>query len=408
VSELKKEVGKMNRSFFLLFIIIFFKSGFSQDVYSYLNQADDLIQKKNYASAHAVLDSAIRTLGFQPNLVCPMVDNVIKHYYLHRSYKIFYLKNNESDEKTINEVVVFRYPDRLLKKSLEQNSQFAPAHKLLGDFYNLQLSENKELKTLSPEIYDSIRDKVFSSYLRAVQLGYNDVNVNVWLGKYYKDTDQPKLARQYYQMNIDNGEEDPQTFCYLAEIALAEKKYSQAYNYASTALQDYVSLTPILRYQATRWAALSLYNLGEEARFLDYIYECIQLFPDNQEAYLDLLQYYENKNDTERSQKIIRQMLLNNPYDESAYKYLERYCVKRNNYTFGEKLFEEMMVVFEHSDEAMGNIYRFRGNLMFHRGFTEDAKKLWDISRIYYSRYLPEDSPVLKQVGDISRESSLK
>jgi hypothetical protein len=67
-----------------------------------------------------------------------------------------------------------------------------------------------------------------------------------------------------------------------------------------------------------------------------------------------------------------------------------------------------MMIVFEHSDEAMGNIYRFRGNLMLHRGFTEEARKLWDISRKYYSRFLPEDSPVLKQVGDISRESSLQ
>lgn len=398
----------MKRTFFLACIIIFFKSGSSQDLNSYLTSVDELIQKKKYASAHTVLDSAVSALGLQPNLVCLMVDNVLKHHYFHRSYKIFYLKNKENDEKASNEVVVFRYPDRLLNKTLEQNSQFALAHKLLGDFNNLQLSDNKELKFLSPEIYNSIKEKVFSGYLRAVQLGYNDVNVNIWIGKYYKDIDQLKLARQYYQMNIDSNLDDPRAFCYLAEIYLSEKKYSQAYNYAVSALQNYTDLSLNLRYQATRWAALSLYNLGEEARFLDYIFECIQLFPDMQESYLDLLQYYEDKNDVERSQKIIRQMLLNNPYDEKAYKYLERYCVKRNNYVFGDKLFEEMMIVFEHSDEAMGNIYRFRGNLMLHRGLTEEARKLWDISRNYYSRFLPEDSPVLKQVGDISRESSLK
>ena len=43
---------------------------------------------------------------------------------------------------------------------------------------------------------------------------------------------------------------------------------------------------------------------------------------------------------------------------------------------YNDKLFEEMMLNFEHFDEAMGNIYRFRGNLQFHQGFAEEARKL--------------------------------
>jgi tetratricopeptide (TPR) repeat protein len=278
----------------------------------------------------------------------------------------------------------------------------------LGDFYNIQLSANRNLDVISPEAYLVLREKVANNYLRAAQLGYNDPAVNRWLGKYYQENGQLKLAKQYYQMNIDSNAEDPATHGALAGIYLSEKKFTQAYNNAIKALQNFSALDARSRYKATRMAALSLYSLGEEARFLDYIKECIQLFPDIQDAYIDLLAYYEKSDDPANSEKIIRRMLLNNPYDEKGYKHLEKYCVKRLDYAFGEELFEEMMMLFEHSDEAMGNIYRFRGNLQFYQGFTEEAKKLWEISRSYFSRYLPEDSPVIKQIGDISRESSLK
>ena len=405
----------MKNTFFLLGFILLTTLTFSQESNNYLSDAQELVQQKKFASAYAVLDSAIRTSGFQPALICAMVDNVLKHYTLHRDFVVFYIKDEpgngkrSSDDKISgNEIKAVRYPDRLLKKSLEQSPQFALAYKLLGDFYRLQLSENENLNILSPDAYGNIRDKVFTNYLRAVQLGYNEAAVNLWLGNYYKESNRVKIAKQYYQMNIDNNSDDPGTFCNLAEIYLSEKKYSQAYNYAIVVLQNFASLDPELRYRATRWAALSLYNLGEDQRFLDYIQECIQIFPDMQAAYIDLLAYYSEKNDSEGSHKIIRQMLINNPYGERGYKYLERYCVRESDYQFGEQLFEEMMVLFEHSDEAMGYIYRFRGNLLFHQGLADDAKKLWDISRNYFSRFLPEDSPMLKQIGDISRESSLR
>lgn len=405
----------MKNTFFLLGLIFVTTLAFSQESNTYLTDAQQLIQQKKFASAYAELDSAIRTTGLQPALICAMVDNVLKHYTHHRDFVVFYIKDepgngkNPADDKPgENDVMAVRYPDRLLKKSLEQSPQYALTHKLLGDFYRLQLSENKNLKILSPEVYGEIREKVFTNYLRAVQLGYNETGVNLWLGNYYKENNQLKIARQYYQMNIDNNSDDPATYCNLAEIYLGEKKYSQAYNYAIKVLQDFAALDPELRYQATRWAALSLYSLGEEERFLDYIMECIQIFPDMQAAYIDLLAYYDEKHDSLRSHKTIRQMLINNPYGERGYKYLERYCVRESDYKFGEQLFEEMMVLFEHSDEAMGFIYRFRGNLLFHQGLADDAKKLWDISRNYFSRFLPEDSPMLKQIGDISRESSLR
>ena len=405
----------MKYTFLFTCLILLIQSVFPQDIENYVQKANKLILEKRFVAAHSVLDSAIRTSGFQPELIGLMIDNALKNHYFQRDFKVFYLRDEQENNKSLSAnktteagVVAVRYPDRLLRRSLEQSPQFAWTYKLLGDFYHLQLSQNKNLELFAPDTYADIREKVFFNYLRAVQLGHSDVNVNRWLGRYYEKANQVKLAKQYYQMNIDNNFEDPATFCFMADISLSEKKYSQAYNYAVKALQNYSSLSSDLRYQATRWAALSLYNLGEEDRFLDYISDCIQIFPDAQEAYLDLLLYYEDRNDPEPLQKIMRQMLLNNPYGEKGYKYLERYCVKSSDYSFAESLFEEMMIAFEYSDEAMGNIYRFRGNLLFRRGYEEDARKLWDISRNYFNRFLPEDSPVLKQIGDISRESSLK
>lgn len=388
---------------------------FAQDINTYLSNADQLIQQKKYAAAHVVLDSAIRTVGFEPYLVNPMVNNVLKNHFMHRDFRIFYLRNEAENGKASSgekspaaAPVAVRYPERMLKSLVEQNPQSAWSYKLLGDFYRLQLAENPSLKVLAEEKYTEMQGKIAANYVRAAQLGYNDADVNSWLGAYYQARSQVKLARQYYLLNLSGNADDPAALCNMAEIYLAEKQYSQAYNHAVKALQSAAELSLSRRYKATRLAAVSLYHLGEEARFTDYIAECIQISPDIQDAYIDLLAYYEEKNDAANSRRVLRQMLLNNPYEEKGYKSLERFSVKRNEYPFAEKLLEELMLRFEHYDEAMGNIYRFRGNLAFHQGFADDAKKLWDLSRRYFSRCLPEDHPILKQIGDVSRESSLK
>ncbi len=405
----------MQRTLLVIFLYILINFGFSQDSISYIQQAERLLADHQYASAQKVLESALPTLGLQPTLVCPMIEIVVKHHFMQQDYEVFYLRDSTAEGKNTPDgrgqnikTVAFHHPNRLLKKVIERSPQFAWAYKLMGDYYNLQLSETGNLDLIPTSTYLELREKVFTNYHRAAQLGYSDAEVNRWLGQYYSEANQPKVAKQYYQMNVNNNLEDPPTYFYLAEIYYSEKQYSQGYNYAVKALQNYKSLNLDLRYKSTRLAALSLFQLGERARFMDYIVECIQLFPDRQAAYLDLLEYYEVTDDSGHIRKTIKQMLLNNPYQETGYEYLENFCVEHLDYQFGEKLFEEMMVKFEHSDEAMANIYHYRGNLLFHQGLTDEAKKLWDISRNYFRRFLPEDSPQLHRVGDISRESSRK
>ncbi|MCB0291581.1 MAG: hypothetical protein KDH97_15100 [Calditrichaeota bacterium] len=399
----------MALAFFLLLSPLLAQKG------DYIRNAETFIDQKKYASAHSILNAAIQDRGMLPALINPMIDNVLKHYFMQRDFEVFYLQDYSNSGREFNfesvyefPIVAFRHPDRLLKKVIAAHPQFAWSYKLLGDFYDLQLCDDANRQLLPDALADDLRGKVYENYHRAVQLGYNQPDVNRWLGQYYREGKQYRIAKQFYQKNLELGVEDPETFCRLAEIYLYEKQYSQAYNSAVRGLQMYAHLEPELRYETTRTAALALLNIGEEARFVDYIFECIQLFPDHQSAYIDLLEYYESKDDWLYGQKMIRRMLFNNPYDHKGYYYLEKFCARRNDYEFADALFDEMMGRFEHFDEAMGNIYRFRGNLLFYQGKPEEAHKIWEISKSYYSRCLPPDSPLIKQVGDVRKGASIK
>ncbi|GEM_PF-3295178 len=402
------------KTFLWIFLTFFsLQSLYSQapDSTSYIEEAEQLIQQQKYAAAHRILEEAIQTIGFQPIVICPLIDNVLTHFFWQKDLEIFYLKDSldyhqtEASQSFANsDVVVFRYPERILKKIIGENPQFARAYKLLGDYYRLK--SELSVNDLNESIRDELREKVFTYYHRAEKLGYQSSMVNRWLGIYYYENGQPRIAKEYFLRNDTENFSDIVSCYYLSEIFYQEKQYSQGYNYAMKALQDSRYLGLDMRYNAMHTAALSLYHLGEESRFLDYILQCLQLFPDDDTAYLDLLDYYESKSDLTRMKKIIRQMLLNNPYDEKGFKYLERFCVKNFEFDFGIALFDEMMVKYEYSDQAMGNIYRFRGDLLFQQGNVDEARRLWDVSRSYFIRYLPEDSPQLKEIGDVSRESS--
>ncbi len=98
-------------------------------------------------------------------------------------------------------------------------------------------------------------------------------------------------------------------------------------------------------------------------------------------------------------------MLNRNPHDLAGYGYLEDFTLKYEKFLFSEQLFENMILLYDHSDQVMGNIYWYRGNLFFHQGMTEEARKLWEISRNYFAKYLKADDPIFKKIGNINQKS---
>jgi menaquinone-dependent protoporphyrinogen IX oxidase len=400
---------KFRQILFWMFLFAVVRSVSSQDVNSLLSKATELIENKQYATANIFLESAIQKAGSLPQLVCLQVENALENHLYHHKFNSFYMLDanveNPTGPKAVLPASVLRYPDRLLERIIVQNPKYAAAYKLLGDFYNLKLDGAVDSTLINREAMAETVDMVFQNYDKAVQLGYNDMIVNRWLGNYYKSKNQPKSAKEFYQKNIESGFRDVMTYYHLAEINYKEKQYSQSYSHILKVLSDLPVNRLNIRYKSLKIAAMSLYYLGEVERFKKYILECTRIFPDRQEAYLALLRYYDEKKDVDKMEETLSKMLTENPYELPGYNFLEVFVLKYKRYSFSEKLFENLMLIHENSDQVMGNIYWYRGNLVFHQGMHEEAKKMWEISRSYFRKYLPKDAPVLKKIGSINQKT---
>ncbi len=333
-------------------------------------------------------------------------DNLLKNHFQQRAYTTFYLRDklNEADSSRVT--ASGRHPERLLGKLLEKNSGSAKAHKLLGDFYRLQLQVDNGSEIIDISILLKLRNTIFSHYSKAVAFGLNDVEVNRWMGIYYSDFGQQEIAREYFLRNQQS--DDALSWHYLARITYRDKQYNDAQNYSVQALKQQQKLSLEQQYETLRIAALSLKRIGEEERFLDYLKRCIHLMPDQQDAYLDLIDHYLAKQELTNVEQLLNAMLLHNAYSTPGFKALERYCSKSGDFAFADKLFEQLMGICEHSDECMGNIYHYRGNMQYYQGLIDQAKKQWNISKRYFARILPENDIKFREIGAISRESSMK
>lgn len=393
-----------------IFMIAMLAAGVAQDSTAHLEEAKSLIQNSKFASANDYIEKIIHEGGFQPELVCLQVENALQNHFYQKDYTSFYLTDttaaNLPDASDKSFIITFlHYPDRLLQRVIDLYPDYGEAYKLFGDFYRLRLNEPMNPNILDAKAVKDIEEKIFQYYNKASQLGYNSASLNRWLGHYYQTKNQFDNAIEFYQKNVNNQFKDTMTFFYLAQIYYQEKQYSQSYDLALKALPGLPLSKIETRFKALRIASLSLFNLGEIERFKKYINECIRLLPDRQESYIALLEYYDQNRNVDKMEKIIRTMLDKNPYDLAGYDFLEDFVVKYDRYAFSEQLFTNLMMKHENSDQVMGNIHWYRGNIAFHQGMVEEAKKLWEISRNYFSKYLPEDDPVLKKIGNISQKT---
>lgn len=381
-------------------------------LYSFARESDDLtvarqlMSQQQFASAHIILEGAIQRDGLLPPLVLSFAENLLKNHFQQRTFTTFYLQDKVNEADSSRVIASGRHPERLLRKLLDRNSGSAKAHKLLGDFYRLQLQVDNGSEIIDISNVLKLRNTIFSHYSKAVALGTNDVAVNRWMGIYYSDFGQQEIAREYFLRNQQL--DDPLSWHHLAKITYRDKQYNDAQNFSIQALKHQQKLTLEQQYETLRIAALSLKRIGEDERFLDYLKRCIHLMPDQQDAYLDLIDYHLAKQELEKVEQLLNAMLLHNAYSTPGFKALERYCSKSGDFSFADKLFEQLMGICEHSDECMGNIYHYRGNMLYYQGLIEQAKKQWDISRRYFARILPENDIKFREVGAISRESSMK
>ncbi len=393
-------------TFIILLFASFLRSQTSPEDSVLLNQQiQDLIVQKQYASAHLLMQDYLLQVGPKPYYVCWMVENGLQHYFRHQNFQIFYLKDEaipEQDSSRSIPVARLRYPQRLLNSLLYQHPGYARAYQLLGEYYLIQMEYLTSLEFPDTNRINNLEKLVFKYFTQAEKLNYQSARVNQWLGCYYRRMNQIDLAEKYFLRNIQEPYHDAVSYLNLAEISYQQKKYTSAFNYAMAAVKYFSPVEIYQKYRARRLAARSLLALGDDERFLQNIRQCLQTIPDLQDAYIDLFKYYEDHGMGEQAEKVLKKMLLTNPYDREGYSVLESYILRQKNFYFGDTLFEEMLLKYENWDEVLANIYWSKGNLAYYQGLKSEAEKFWEISRNYMRRYLNQDDPLFKQVGQVS------
>jgi tetratricopeptide (TPR) repeat protein len=369
-------------------------------------QATRLIAEGNYASAHLILEDYLQKAGMKPFFTCMMVENGLTHYYRQENYQFFLLKDQDSpdDPKSSQNVRIgrLRYPRRILENLLNQYPEHARTYKLLGDYYNLQLADISNFDFIREDKVKKLEEKIYTYYSQAIKLGYKDTPIFRWMGNYLADNKQMDEAEKYYLKNVTPNTADPVSLLRLAEINFQKKLYTQAFNYANRSLELFPREDIYLKYDALRLSSNSLKELGDEERFIERITECFQLVPELQTAYLDLIEFYNEKQEYNQAEEIFQKMFLSNPFDLKGYRYLEVYLKNTRNYAFADTLFEELQLIYEDWDEVMANIYWSKGNLSYQQNRKTEASRFWEISRNYMRKYLPEDHPLIKQVGEMA------
>jgi len=395
----------------LLFCSKIYGQPSAEDSILVIQQVTALIQQQKFASAQEMLQSYVEEIGMRPFFVCWMVNNGLQNYYRQENYEFFYLRDNE-EESTRNvkagkqeiKVARLRYPQRLLEKVIEQNPDMAFAYKILGDYYDIQLKDLSHFEFARDDKIKDLEEKIFSFYSQAEKLGFRDTAINRWLGDYYINKNQLELAEKYYAKNIKKNPPDAISLFHLAEISFQKKQYTQAYNYSNQSLKYLKPEDIYLKYDALRLSANSLRELGETDRFNQIINDCIQLLPDLQDAYIDLIGYYASQGDSVMAENAFSEMFMKNPFDHQGYQQLEKYILESRDYQFADSLFDNLIVKYENWDEVLANIYWSRGNIAYSRNLKSDASNFWEISKNYMKRYLPENHKLIKQVGDIAHK----
>jgi len=413
-----------NLDYFYIFILLLFaiypiKFSFSQkanpDSTIFFQKVTELIQKKQYASAHLLIEDRIQKYGLNPFNVCLLVENGLKHYFRHENFDIFYIRDHEITKQEARQgdtrkIIIsrLRYPQRLLKKIIIDKPNNALSHKLLGDYYDLQFKEMSKFEFIHKNKIHQLEENIFNHYSQAEKLGFEDPYVYRWMGEYYMNKNQFDMAEKYFNNSVNMENKDPISYHRLAEVSYQKKLYTQAYNYAIKSLKYYRTDNIYLRYDALLLAAKSLKELGENNKFLKIINDCIHIIPDKQEAYISLAEYYLELGKHNSVESTFRDMLFSNPYDLKGYRTFENYLTESKHYSYADSLFSELILNFENWDEAMANIYWSKGNLAFYQGLESEANNFWEISRNYMQKYLPENHPTIKEVGEINLKNNRK
>lgn len=192
----------------------------------------------------------------------------------------------------------------LLKRALDLDPNFAPAHSALGQAFLYEFLNNRDPKMM---------EAALASGRRAIEINPNLPEANITLGQIYYGSSRHQEARQLFEKAIAIDSRNHEAYQGLAKAFLGLKDYANA----EATYRKAISLRPD---DWTGYKALALFYYEREvhAKAAQQFQKVIDLTPDNAQGYSNLgVALYGLKN-YEGAEKAWLQVLQLNPKDEGA------------------------------------------------------------------------------------------
>ncbi len=405
---------RISLKIFLLSALLFHLSyGFHNNL---LEKAQTLIEKGQYASAHNLLWKLNHSEQATDTSICIMVDNVFNNNVYHKNFERFFLIDKTifveppiadyAQRQTDTLMVSFTKPEPWIKRALEINEKNGMAYFLLGYyFYQSRLPELTVETPLTPK-NSEIEKEIAVYYEKAFKYGYRHKLLFRFLGEYYSKQHPRVLhrAKKFYRWNAMERYFDPESVIELAGIYLHEKKTKQALDLGFSALSHLHESEINLKYFALRIIANANRELGEIEKFDYYNNLCLQLIPEQSDAFIDRIEYYDTQQQIDSVLIWLDKLFAQNPFDAKNYKMVEYISEKYNVNNELLDLLNRNREIYAKYDAVLAYSWWVQGDIYYRMGKKGLAKAAWEKSKEFFLKFISPHDPILKQIGQVKRK----
>ncbi|GAB4168062.1 MAG: hypothetical protein Kow00108_00940 [Calditrichia bacterium] len=394
---------------YILFIIFLFSIIHSE---SWFEQIDSLSREQEYATIHRILWKINHLTIANDSTVGFMVLNAFEHHIYQQNYEIFYIANfpeNYGPDILLEElendtnVAIFRKPLPWIERALEINPKSGIAFFLKGYYQQQIYIPDFYQNEFVPSNIKKIEKQIAIDYEKAFLYGFRHRILFKYLGDYYYRNRIFHRAKRFYRWNVRKDYFDAEAVLQLALINLNENQPQNALSYAFIAMPEIEEKEVSLKYLALRIVSKANRQLGRYDKFHYYNALCRQLIPDQSEAYIDLIEFYEQKGDTDSVLVWIQELFNNNPFDTQIYDLLPYYGKK---FSIELKLIQmllELEYKYREYDIIQAYAHWKKGDLYFLSGNTKLAKEAWNNSKKFFLKFSGPKSQILRRIGDTRR-----
>lgn len=374
---------------------------------------DSLARERQYAEVHRTLWKINHMPFATDSTVGFMVLNAFEHYYHQENFEKFYIKNGMDfrdvyeEQPEISpydpELVIFVKPLPWIKRAIEMNPRSGIAQFLMGYYYQNKYLPDYFRTEFTSSRLQKLEKQVAIYYEKAFLYGFRHKILFKYLGDYYYRNRIYHRAKRFYQWNIKKQYFDAEAVLQLALLYLKDGESQKALSYAFIALPEFEGKDPELLYLAYQIISKANLNLGNEEKFKYYNELCRTILPEKTGSYLDMIEYYEQKNDTDSLAIWIDSLFITNPFDVKNFEIIPYYATRFDMSVHLLQLMDRLLRKYAEYDLVQAYALWKKGDLYFLLGDTKSAQSYWAKSREYFKRFSGPRAAVLKKIGDVKR-----